>query len=308
MAVNYEYYKVFYYAAKYQSFSRAAHMLHLTQPTVSHYIQTLEQELGVTLFTRSKHGVSMTREAAVMYQNISEAIDHIARAETDLHNYVSMNSGDIHLSATETGFTCAVLPVIQEYNRLYPHISIKVASDYTTRAVRRLESGLVDCAVVTEPLGKIGSSVMATPLLSFRDVLVCSEKYRFLANRPHILQELTDFPFILNQIPAAEDFYIEKLEPFFINRSPSTVMNLTVEHYSNQKKLLLMDLGLGVIPNILIRKELEEGQLFEIPLEEPIPPRKIYLLYRKDIHLSVAARRFMEMLQEKYTQEKQSSH
>ena len=45
MAVNFEYYKVFYYVVKYQTISRAAQALHLTQPTVSHYIQALENEL-----------------------------------------------------------------------------------------------------------------------------------------------------------------------------------------------------------------------------------------------------------------------
>ena len=83
MAVNFEYYKVFYYVVKYQTISRAAQALHLTQPTVSHYIQALENELNVTLFLRSKHGVTMTPEASVMFQNISKNTEEVFDDEVD---------------------------------------------------------------------------------------------------------------------------------------------------------------------------------------------------------------------------------
>ena len=54
MSVSFEYYKIFYYVAKYKSITAAARVLFLSQPTVSHYIHSMEEELACTLFLRSK--------------------------------------------------------------------------------------------------------------------------------------------------------------------------------------------------------------------------------------------------------------
>lgn len=300
MAVNFEYYKVFYYVVKYQTISRAAQALHLTQPTVSHYIQALENELNVTLFLRSKHGVTMTPEASVMFQNISKAMEHISKAESDLHNYVSLNTGAILISATEISLSSAVLPMVKTFNNLYPYISINIFKNYTTTAIERLKAGLVDLIIVTEPLDNLNSSISSVTLSPFRDILAASPKYHFLANRAHSMQELSNFPFILTSIPSMEAQYIEKLTPFFLNSSPSMVMNISVEDYLNQKELMMQGLGLGVLPNILIEEELKQGTLLELPLEQPISPRNVKLLYRNDIRLSAAAYKFIELLQAHY--------
>ena len=94
--------------------------------------------------------------------------------------------------------------------------------------------------------------------------------------------------------------YIEKLTPFFLNSSPSMVMNISVEDYLNQKELMMQGLGLGVLPNILIEEELKQGTLLELPLEQPISPRNVKLLYRNDVRLSAAAYKFIELLQAHY--------
>lgn len=125
MAVNFEYYKVFYYVAKYQSLSLAAQMLHLTQPTVSHYIQALESELGVKLFIRSKKGVTLTPEATVMLHNVAQAVEHISKAEDNLENFKSMDTGSIHITASEVGFLTGIVPVIKAFHRDYPASPLK---------------------------------------------------------------------------------------------------------------------------------------------------------------------------------------
>ena len=67
MSVSFDSYKTFYYVAKFRSFTEAAKALYVTQPTVTHAIQTLEKELGCILFQRSRKGVSLTPEAVMLY-------------------------------------------------------------------------------------------------------------------------------------------------------------------------------------------------------------------------------------------------
>lgn len=61
MSVSLEYYKIFYYVARYKSITAAAKALFLSQPTVSHYIRGLEEALGFALFVRNKNGFSSPR-------------------------------------------------------------------------------------------------------------------------------------------------------------------------------------------------------------------------------------------------------
>ena len=80
MSVSYDYYKIFYYVAKYRNITAAANALFLSQPTVSRTIQNLETELGCQLFIRSKKGVVLTPEGEILYRYVSRAHRSITQA------------------------------------------------------------------------------------------------------------------------------------------------------------------------------------------------------------------------------------
>ena len=61
MNVNYEYYKIFYYVAKYSNFTKAAHALGNSQPNITRAMNCLEQQLGCSLFIRNNRGIQLTR-------------------------------------------------------------------------------------------------------------------------------------------------------------------------------------------------------------------------------------------------------
>ena len=67
MAINYEYYKVFYYIAKYKKISLAAEKLYVSQPAVTQTIQKLEDQLGGNLLVRTKSGIELTEIGKKLY-------------------------------------------------------------------------------------------------------------------------------------------------------------------------------------------------------------------------------------------------
>ena len=67
MDINYESYKIFYHVALNQSISKAADKLLISQPAVSYQIKVLEEQLGITLFVRTKKGVTLTDEGKILY-------------------------------------------------------------------------------------------------------------------------------------------------------------------------------------------------------------------------------------------------
>ena len=84
MNVNYEYYRVFYYVAKYKSFTGAANALLSNQPNITRVIKKLEEELGCTLFVRQRHGVALTPEGEKLYSHVSIALEHILCGEEEI--------------------------------------------------------------------------------------------------------------------------------------------------------------------------------------------------------------------------------
>ena len=77
MNISYDYYRVFYYVAKYRSFTAAARVLINNQPNVTRMMKRLEEELGCTLFIRQRRGVLLTPEGEKLYAHISVAFEHI---------------------------------------------------------------------------------------------------------------------------------------------------------------------------------------------------------------------------------------
>lgn len=77
MNINYEYYRIFYYAAKYKNLTQAAEMLNSNQPNVSRTIKILEHELGCNLLIRSNRGISLTPEGERLYSHIKIAVEQI---------------------------------------------------------------------------------------------------------------------------------------------------------------------------------------------------------------------------------------
>ena len=84
MDVNFEYYKIFYYVAKYRNFTRAAMVLGNSQPNVTRAMNCLEQQVHTTLFVRTNRGVHLTAEGERLYAHVSKAMEHILEAEEEL--------------------------------------------------------------------------------------------------------------------------------------------------------------------------------------------------------------------------------
>ena len=84
MNVNFEYYKIFFYVAKYHNFTKAAHVLGNSQPNVTRAMNCLEQQINTLLFVRTNRGVELTPEGEKLYIRVSAAMAQIFEAEEDV--------------------------------------------------------------------------------------------------------------------------------------------------------------------------------------------------------------------------------
>ena len=105
MEITYDYYRIFYYVAKYKSFSKAATILMGSQPNISRFMSNLESQLGCKLFIRSNRGVTLTLEGQKLYHHVSIAFQHLQAAELELAQDRSLEHGILTLAPVRSRST-----------------------------------------------------------------------------------------------------------------------------------------------------------------------------------------------------------
>ena len=117
MSIPYDYYRIFYYVARYQSLTRAAHALQSNQPNVTRTINALERELGCRLFQRSHRGVTLTPEGEKLFAHVQIMQEQLQAAEYELAGSRSLQSGSVSIGASETALHGLLLPVLRRFTR-----------------------------------------------------------------------------------------------------------------------------------------------------------------------------------------------
>lgn len=292
MNITYDYYRIFYYVAKYQSFTQAANTLFSSQPNVTRAIKKLENELGCTLFVRSNKSVELTPEGEKLFSRISVAFEYIQEAEEELALEKSLQSGLVTISVTEIALHCHVLKILKEFHKKYPGVHIRLTNHSTPKALEYIKSGLADIAVVTSPTS-VSKPLKKTVIKPVLAVAVCSSYFSELADRKVSLKELSGYPIImLGKHTRSHGFYTD----FFLKSG--ITLNPAIEAATADQILPMVknDLGIGFVPFEFIENDTDKENLIIIDTEESVPQRNICLIKNTERPLSIVAKELEKML------------
>lgn len=289
MFISYDYYRIFYYVAKYGNISKAAKVLLSSQPNVTRTIKNLEGELGCTLFSRTSRGMRLTPEGERLYGHVRLALEHIEAGEAELGQSKTLQSGAVYIAASEVALRCLLLPVLKRFRMLYPGVHLRISNHSTPQAIAALKDGTADIAVVTSPTERF-ASLRETIIQPVHEVAVCPPSFKDLIGRKVSLAELSNYPLIsLGSDTKSFEFYSAFFTSYGLNYHPD------IEAFTADQILPMVaaDLGIGFVPQEFI-KEWENVHILD--LEEKIPERNIVLIKRKEQPLSMAARELEKMI------------
>lgn len=294
MGISFDYYKIFYFAARDKSITSAAKALYLTQPTVSRAMQNLENELGCRLFVRSKKGVSLTPEGEILYRHVAEACAHIFEAEEELADKKRYLDGSVRIGASEMTLHNYLLPFLEQFRTCYPSIKLKLSNTSTPAAVTSLKAGLIDFAIIASPIpGETG--LFVTELKEFQDILVAGPQFAYLRGRRLSFRELSEYPLIcMEEGTTTHQFFDSlfaahglKLEPD-IEPATSDLVAPMAAH----------NLGIGFSIYEFALPYLERGELILLEMEEELPKRKICIVRDEAHPVSLAGDAFLRLLEQ----------
>lgn len=290
--INFEHYKIFYYAAKFKNITTAAAYLYLSQPSVSRSIKTLENELDCKLFIRSKRGVELTQSGQILYKHVSIACRHIFSAEEEIKLMKDSDSAIIRLGGSAVALQSFLIERIAYFHKHYPKIQIKIDSMTTPEAIEALKSNIIDVAVVTSPFSdKTGLNIKV--IHELQDIIIAGNAFSQLKDREVSFRELTDYPLICLNGATTTRHYLDSvfgqhnilLKPDMELASINFVMPMVKEN-----------LGLGFTQRRLAQEDIDAGNVFRIKTKEAIPPRKICAVTCTKYQISSAVQSFIDNL------------
>jgi DNA-binding transcriptional LysR family regulator len=284
-------YKTFWEIGKAKNLTRASERLFVTQPSVSLALKNLESQLSTTLCIRSKKGVSLTKEGAVLFEELDRAFTSIERAERSLDSLMNLSSGSISISAGDTICHYYLLSHIIQFTRKYPDIRLEITNRTTFETVELLKTGKIDFGFVNLPFSD--AAVKNTLCREISEVAVCGERFRHLTEKPLSFQDLMAYPLILLERKSNSRLFLDSVlkaagadaRPAFELGSVDLIISF-----------IKSNLGVGFIPNELCGHFIDNKTLFALSLKEQVPVRGIGLIELTDAPSSHAASKFKKML------------
>lgn len=146
--------RYFLAVAKFQSFSKAAQQLYVTQPIVTRCVQSLEKELGTPLILRSTKSFSLTAAGESLVRTGTQLLRQHRDIYRSIQDVVDSETGDIHISCPGVLLDMYFPRMVTEYRRQHPGIRITVHESGTRTVVQDVLDGSADIGLVMLPLAQ----------------------------------------------------------------------------------------------------------------------------------------------------------
>lgn len=292
MAVNYEYYRIFYYVAKYRNLTRAAEALFSSQPNVTRVMNHLEQELGCRLLNRTNKGIVLTSEGEQLYRHVAVAFEQLKLGEEELTKNAELQGGTVLVGTSETALHLYLLERLGDFHEAYPNVRLKIFNYSVLQALPALKNGQVDFAVITKPLEK-HPEFEEIRLKTFPDILAGGPRFSEFAGQPRSLAEVSGYSLICLEKNTNTYLFYDR---FYRSHGLELAPDIEVATADLILPMIKNGLGLGFLPREFAEEAIALGQIVEIPLKEEIPERSVCLVYDPKRAFGAAARKLKEIL------------
>ncbi|MFW5886035.1 MAG: LysR family transcriptional regulator [Halanaerobium sp.] len=291
MALNFDLYKVFYQVAENLSFSQAAKKLYISQSAVSQNIKNLEDELDTKLFIRSTKKVELTGAGKILFEHIEPAFNLIESGEKSIKEINALEKGEIHIGANDTISKDFLLPYLNEFHQLYPEIQIQITNRTSSTCIDLLQQNKVDLIISNLPNPKITAEMMVHKIYSFNDIFIAGNEFKRINNQQHSLMMLKNYPLLMLEPKTTTRKFLDRLLAEMEIEITAAIELGSVDLLIEMAKI---GLGIAFVPAYCLN--LDADDLFEVKIKEKLPARELAVVNNKNIPLSNAAEKFLQLL------------
>ena len=142
--------RYFLAVAREENMTRAAEILHVTQPTLSKALRSLEDELGKKLFTRHSFSIRLTEEGVLLRNRAEDLVSMADKIEQEFISLDDISGGELYLGLAESYQIRYLARAIKEFKGRYPNLHYHITSGDTEQIADKLDKGLLDFLVLAE--------------------------------------------------------------------------------------------------------------------------------------------------------------
>ena len=293
MNIDFELYRIFYVVANNKNITKASEELHISQPAISKSIKNLEDQLGGTLFVRTKRGVILTEEGKEFYKYIKHAIEYINNAESKFTDLINLETGSIRIGISTTLTKEFLLPYLEEFHEKYPKIDIQIDTNVSVELLSKLRNGLLDIVILHMIDKDYGDDVEITKCKKVTDCFAVNKKYKDLINKDFSLKELNNYPLILQPKGSNTRKFLDNLA-----KENDVVLTPSMElaGYTLVVEFTKIGLGIGYVNEDYSKDLFDNKELYKLNIKEEIPSRYIGIVLSKNHIPNFSTKKLIEII------------
>ena len=284
--------RMFVAAAQSHSFTRAAEQLDLTQPTVSQQIQTMERELGVQLFERLGRGIELTAAGRALLGPAEQMLTLEKIAEQAVRAAAGLHERTLLLGVGNTLATYVLPDLLQRFGWEHSEFEVQIQTGNTDQLIERVLAGDTELALVGSPLEH--SHLRIVPFLQTKLVVIVAPDDEWSERRQVTLSELGQRRMLFREHGSALQAATLSLLDHARVIPQQTVVLGNLEAI---KRSVEVGLGVAIVPAMVVRREVQAGQLHQIALAGPPTTRVYNVISHRERHVTQAAQAFGALLQ-----------
>lgn len=280
--------------ARHRSFNGAADELGYTQSAVSQQIVSLERLVGARLFDRAsgRHPVRLTEAGRMLLSHAESVLERVDAATADITALLEGAVGEFRLGTYQSVATRLLPEVLFRFRALWPRIAVRLFESGSHDDIDdRVERGALDVAFTIAPVAREDVSSYAE-LLADPYRLVVGLGHPFARRGSVRTDEVAEIDLVGYRVCRAHAQVERALQSRGIE--PRVVMR--AEDNQLLQSLAGQGVGAAIMPLLAIDPRREDTVM--VAFAEPLPPRRIGLLWHRDRHLAPAAASFIHIAQE----------
>ncbi|MBS8266107.1 LysR family transcriptional regulator [Mesobacillus boroniphilus] len=282
----------FVQVAKDNSFTIAARNLHLSQPALSKMIKKLEEDLGVQLFDRSEHKMTLTDAGEKLFeegQKVLSELDSITEAIRDTKN---LKTGNVSVGIPPVIGTSYFPPLIANFRHDYPGINLSIIESGAVTVYEMVEKGYVDLGLVILP--ELSDRIEYIPVTEDEVVLIVHNDHPLAARDKVRFEDLKNESFaLLNETFLLHHHVIKAcreagFEPNIYFKS---------SQWDFLTELVCLNQGISILPRPILAR-FNSQNIKQIPIEHPEMKWRIAIIIKKNRYVSFAAQKLIDYVKQ----------
>ena len=289
--LNFNKFRVFYYAAKNLNFTAAAGELFITQPAVTAQIKSFEEFCNLKLFKKKGRKIYLTDEGRSLYEYATKIFKYEKEIEAVIDDMRELKRGILSLGTTKAYARYFMPLMITSFHKNYPNIKIQLNEGSSLDMIYSLLDFKIEVAVIAK--AEDTPEVHFFPFSQEEMAVIMAMGHPLTKKKEISFTDLANLPFIMKEKGSGTRKLVEEL--FEVEKcTPNILMETSNTEFI--KQLVQRGEGVSFVVKEAVAAELKENKLTTVPLRGPKAYLDVSIAYLKEQVLSPPARAFVDTL------------